>query len=119
MDNMNEELLKKIEKALDIEFYEWQRKYLLNEPMLIDMRMTGRYTGKTFVYIINKLFEYPEPLVLKHRTEVLKVADWWCCDNREDSALRNPYLDWYKHELKGIYDDLSNAGIITRKVIFY
>ncbi|MBC2456144.1 hypothetical protein [Clostridium beijerinckii] len=119
MDKMSEKLIKEIEKALNIKFYKWQRKYLLNEPMLIDMRMTGRCTGKTFVYIIKKLFEYPEPLVLTRRTEVLKVADWWCCDNREDSALRNPYLDWYKQELKSIYDNLNKAGIITRKVVFH
>lgn len=56
MEQMNEELIKRIEKALNITFYKWQRKYLLNEPILLDMRMTGRCTGKTLVYIIKELF---------------------------------------------------------------
>ncbi len=118
MDILNEKLINAIEIALNIKFYEWQRKYLLNEPMLLDMKMTGRCTGKTLVYIIKKLFEHPEPLSLKSRTEVLKVADWWCCENRKEIALRHPYLDYYKHELKDIYIKLNEAGIITRKILF-
>lgn len=65
---------------------------------------------------IEEFFKEKEPV--NPRTEVLEVADWWCCDNRVDSALRSPYLDWYKQQLKKTYDDLNKAGIITRKVIF-
>ncbi|SHJ64626.1 hypothetical protein SAMN05444401_3560 [Clostridium amylolyticum] len=118
MEQMNKELISKIEKALNIKFYEWQRKYLLNEAMLLDMRMTGRCTGKTLAHIIKQLFESSEPLLLRNKDEILDKADWWCCEIRKDRALRNPYLEWYKHELKGIYEELNEAGIVTREVIY-
>jgi hypothetical protein len=115
---MCEELINRIEKALDIKFYKWQRKYLLNEPMLLDMRVTGRRTGKTLVFIIRQLFECSEPLLLRNNTEVLNAADWWCCEIRKDRALAHPYLDWYRHELKDVYEKLNEKGIVTREVVF-
>lgn len=118
MEQMNEELIKRIEKALDIKFYEWQRKYLLDEPMILDMKMTGRCTGKTLVYIIKQLFEHPEPLMLETRTEVLNSADWWCCENKRERVWQHPYLDWYRNTLKDIYQKLEEVGIVTRKVVF-
>lgn len=118
MDKMSEELIKRIEKALSIKFYEWQHKYLLNQPMLLDMRMTGRCTGKTLVYVVKQLFEHPEPLLLRNNSEVLNAADWWCCERRESRALGHTYLSWYRNELKDIYTKLTKAGIAPRKVIF-
>lgn len=118
MDRMCEELIGRIEKTLDIKFHEWQRKYLLNEPMLLDMRMTGRCTGKTLVHILKQLFEAPEPLLLRNKSEILSAADWWCCETRIDRAMHHPYLDWYRHELRRIYEKLNKAGIMTREVIF-
>ena len=118
MDQMCEELIKRLEKILDITFYEWQRKYLLNEPMLLDMRITGRCTGKTLVFIIKQLFEDPAPLLFKNNTDVLNVADWWCCEIRKERALGLSYVSWYRHFLKEIYEKLNEAGIMTREVIF-
>lgn len=115
---MNEDLLDIIEKALDIKFYEWQRKYLLKEPMLLDMRITGRVTGKTLTWVIEKLFESTEPLDLRDKRKVLIHSDWWCCDNRADRALGGHYLGWYKNYVKEIYHKLNDAGIRTREVIF-
>ena len=118
MNRMSEELISKIEKALEIKFYEWQRKYLLNEPMLLDMMITGRCTGKTLVYIVKQLFEHPEPLLLSKNTEVLNAADWWCCEVRKDRALGHCYLVFYRRTLKEVYEKLNQAGIVTREVIF-
>jgi len=86
--------------------------------MLLNMRMTGRCTGKTLVYVLKQLFEHEEPLLLRHSTEVLTASDWWCCENRKERALGIPYLGWYRNNLKDITIRLNEAGIITRKVIF-
>ena len=118
MDIMSEKLINRLEKALDITFHEWQRKYLLNEPMLLNMRMTGRCTGKTLVYILNQLFEEPAPLLLNNDINILNNADWWCCEVRKDRALGHSYLSWYRHELKDIYEKLNESGIMTREVVF-
>lgn len=118
MDRMSKELIFEIESALEITFHEWQRKYLLNEPMLLDMKMTGRCTGKTLVYIVKQLFEESEPLLLRNKTETLNSADWWCCENRIERALYHPYIDWYRSTLKEIHEKLNEAGIVTREVVF-
>ena len=118
MDKMNETIIKKIEEALDIKFYEWQRKYLLNEPMLLDLKITGRGTGKSLIYMIKKLFEDPKPLLLKRRIELLEFVDWWNWTERVESAIYYPDLDVFKSGLRDIYERLNDAGIITRKVIF-
>lgn len=118
MDQMCIELINKIEKALDINFREWQCKYLLNEPILLSMEITGRCTGKTLVFILKQLFEDVVPLMLNNKTNILNNADWWCCETRKDRALGHSYLDWYRHELKDIYEKLNEAGIVTKEVIF-
>lgn len=118
MDIMCEKLINRLEKALDITFHEWQHKYLLNEPMLLNMRMTGRCTGKTLVYILKQLFKESTPLLLNNDINILNSADWWCCEIREERALGHSYLSWYRHELKDIYEKLNEAGIVTREVIF-
>jgi Uri superfamily endonuclease len=115
---MSPDLLKRIEDALNIKFYDWQIKYLLKEPMVLDMRITGRTTGKTLVWVIEKLFESTEPLDLSDREKVLISSDWWCCENRIDRAMTHPYQRWYKDYVREIYTKLNNAGIQTRKVIF-
>ena len=115
---MDNQLLNDIEKVLNIEFYEWQRKYLLKEPMVLNMRITGKRSGKTLVYVIAKLFESEEPLDLRNRRNVLVSSDWWSCENIMDRALNHPYMDWYKNYLKEIYERLNEGGIRTREVIF-
>lgn len=116
---MNNQLLNDIEKVLNIEFYEWQRNYLLKEPIALNMKITGRRTGKTLVRVIEKLFESTEPLDLRDRRNVLiSSADWWCCENTMDKAIGHPYMNWYKNYLKEIYERLNKGGIRTREVIF-
>ena len=115
---MSDKLLSLIEKVFNIEFYEWQRKYLLNEPMLLDMRITGRATGKTFVFVIKLLFKSDEPLDLRSPFEIVEHSDWWCCENIKSRALVSHYSKWYKNYLKEIYEKLNKAGIKTREVIF-
>lgn len=115
---MSPDLLNKIEDALNIRFYDWQRKYLLKKPMLLDMRITGRSTGKTLVWVIEQLFESTEPLDLRDRRNVLMSSDWWCCENRIDRASCHPYQTWYKNYVQEIYSKLNDAGVKTREVIF-
>ena len=119
MKYLDGELLKEIERALDIKFYEWQRNYLLGIPMILDMRMTGRCTGKTLAYIIKKLYEKDEPLYLTNIRETLSESDWWCmARSLEDAKRHGRYDGFFRGELRNIYEELNRKGLTTRKVIF-
>ena len=115
---MDEELLNQIEQVLGIKFYDWQRKYLLKEPMIMDLRITGRGTGKTLVWVIETLFESDEPLDLRTREDVIHSSDWWSVGVNPKGTLEHPYIRWYRTYLFNIYDTLNSAGVRTRKVIF-
>ena len=61
---ITKELIPKIEMALGFELLEWQIKYLLKEPQVLDLRWTGRKTGKTMLSMLDLLFESDKPLFL-------------------------------------------------------
>lgn len=115
---MDEVLLSKIENILNIEFHKWQKQYLLDEPMVLDMRITGRATGKTLVFIVKKLFESPEPLDLRKKGGLLDNCDWWSVEYYEERALLHPYMNWYKNKFQELYLFLNDKGIKTREVLF-
>lgn len=45
MDKLDKELLEQIEKILGLKFHEWQINYILDIPMILDMKITGRRTN--------------------------------------------------------------------------
>lgn len=117
MDKLNEELLRRIEAVLDIKFYDWQVNYLLNIPEALDMRITGRCTGKTTAYIIKKLFKSEEPLRLYERQYLENISDWWSVTNRIDRKEPH-YTRWFEKELRRIYEMFISHKIQPRPVFF-
>lgn len=118
MSNLNRDLLTKVEQALNIHFHEWQIKYILQEPDILDMRITGRATGKTLAYILKTLFESEETLDLSNAKTLIETSDWYCSSSEKPKTVGN-YQHWFLEEIRDIYNTLNDAGIKTRKVIFY
>lgn len=117
MDVMNEELLRKVEKALNICFFDWQKDYILDIPRVLDMRMTGRRTGKTLVYLIKLLFSEDIPLNAFEINEVGKYSDWYCVSDRIDRK-DTTYTQWFRRYLRDIYNTLIEKGLNPRPVFF-
>lgn len=117
MDVMNDKLLRKVEKALDIKFFDWQKDYILDIPRLLDMRMTGRRTGKTLVYIVKLLFAEDKPLNAFDIKEVSRYSDWFCISDRIDRK-DTTYTQWFRRFLMDIYNTLTDKGLKPRPVFF-
>ena len=115
MDKLNPKLIEQIENALDIKFYDWQKDYLLDIPRVLDMRMTGRCTGKTLAYIIKLLFSEDEPLRVYDIEEMKKCSDWWSVTNRINHSEPR-YSQWFRGFLIEIHTKLSKKGLQTRPV---
>lgn len=119
MDKLNTELLKRIEKVLNLEFREWQVNYLLDISMVLDMHITGRGTGKTLVYIIKLLFEKDKPILIYDMSEIVNYCDWFSVSNKEkEVCIDSHYTRWFRNYLFDIYKALTSSGIVTRPIIF-
>lgn len=117
MDKLDERLLQRIEKVLKIQFREWQAKYMLDIPMVLDMGITGRRTGKTLVYVIKLLFLEDKPIRAYDISEVSKYSDWYA--SSIDLRHRdNFYTNWFKNYVFEIYSALTRDGIKPRPVFF-
>lgn len=117
MDKLDAALLKKIEHALDIKFQGWQSDYILDIPRVLDMRNTGRGTGKTTIYIIKLLFSDEKPIRAYDLEEMAEKSDWYCVTdtyNRKDPH----YTKWFREKLRDIYDKLEEKGLNPRPVFF-
>ena len=118
MHNLNINVLKHIEKALDVKFYDWQLAYLLKQPMLLDLKTTGRCTGKTLTYIIELLFMDDSILDLSKYENAVEHCDWWSVEKHKERIKSSSYPSWFVHNLKTVYIMLNEKGIKTRIVIF-
>lgn len=119
MDKLNNDLLNRIEGILNIKFYEWQRNYILGKPMILNMRdVGGRCTGKTFAFIIKKLFERNEPLMLNYPDVLAENCDWFSVGRNLEHAVNNGYPKIFAKALRICYDALIEGGLSPRKVKF-
>lgn len=109
--------IERIEKALGFTLREWQINYILDIPMILDMKMTGRHTGKTLAYVIKLLCVNNEPIRAYTIRDIAKVADGWCITN-EIYRIDSPYTRWFRNYLLEIYTLFKDAGITTRPVFF-
>lgn len=118
---MNDEMLENIERILKIKFYDWQRKYLLNEPQLLDLKITGRSTGKTLCHILKLLLsDIDDPLIIENFESLISISDWWCVTDEAGryNGRANHYAYWFRGELLKIKELLNSNGINTKKVLF-
>lgn len=115
MDKLDTNLIERIEVVLGFKFEEWQKNYMLDIPMLLDMRITGRRTGKTLVYIIKLLFADDEPL---RNYDIVKYADDWHINDQYKSAGQvTHYTRHFREQLIQIYDSLIRAKLSPRQII--
>ena len=119
MDKLDKDLLKRIEGLLNIEFKEWQINYLLDVPMILDMRITRRGSGKTLVYIIKLLFTDDYPIRAFDISDIASVSDWWSFEGSEKAFHKGDtyYNRWFQRYLLEIYECLKSGGIDTRPVL--
>ena len=106
MDKLDKDLLVRVEQALHIKLKEWQVNYILDIPMVLDLSIADRGTGKTTAYIIKLLFSDDEPIRLYSKGDILKIAD-----NTNDL-----YLGWFEDQLYSIYVELESNEIRPRPV---
>jgi hypothetical protein len=118
MDKLDPELIKRIEKVLDIKFELWQVNYLLDIPMVLNMRITGRGTGKTLVYTIKLLFSDEEPIRLYDLDEIAAISDWFSFTHKQEPHSDTHYSQWFRRYLSNFYEILSAAGIQTRPILY-
>lgn len=118
VDKLDRDLLGRVEKALNIKLYEWQINYILDIPMVLDMRITGRGTGKTLAYIIKLLFADDYPIKSYDMSDIYGIADNYHDDTSLYPSFDNHYTRWFKGYLTDIYKCLTSAGIKTRPIFY-
>ena len=114
MDKLDINLLKKIELALGLKFKEWQINYMLDIPMVLDMKITGRGTGKTLVYTIKMLFSDDIPIRVYKSKEIANISDWFCMGDQ----INPHYVKWYRDYLIETYGLLIQKGMTPRQLVF-
>jgi hypothetical protein len=117
MEMIDMELIDKVQKALNLKLYDWQIDYILEKPRVLDMRITGRRTGKTLAYIIKLLFTDSKPIRAYDFKEIEDYSDWYCITNRADRKEPH-YTHWFRRYLKDIYTELKINGLKPRQVFF-
>jgi hypothetical protein len=117
IDRLDLELLNKIENTLNIKLHDWQKDYILDVPRVLDMRITGRRTGKTLAYTIKLLFLSNKPIRAYDTREVGEYSDWYCVTN-DPNGKEPHYTQWFSRYLKDIYTEMVDNGITPRKVFF-
>lgn len=115
MDKLDFDLIYRIQKALNIELYNWQVNYILDIPMILDLSISGRGTGKTLAYVIKLLFCDKKPIRIYDINDIFALADEYHNPNRNRHCY-NPYNRFFADYLFNIYRKLTDAGIKTRPV---
>lgn len=100
-DNIYEEQVQLINKALNIELYPWQKMYIFGNPEDV-VFPTERRSGRTTAYILRLLLSESEPLLI-YRPDVLK--------NVIDAHYSSVYYEWFRHEVHYIYQMLRETKV--------
>lgn len=98
---IDNDLIKKIEKAFGFELYEWQKDYLLDNGRMI---RGGRCNGKTFAYCLKMLLSDGDKI---RERELEELADEY---------HGNHYKIWFVKFIKDINRTLVENGIETRLI---
>lgn len=97
--------IKKINKALGFELYDWQVAYIRGDS---DYMPTGRANGKTLAFVLRQLLNFeiriPAP---KNSDELYKMI---VCDRDEPKTYTN---DWFLRFVFELAVRLDNEGIET------
>lgn len=102
---ITEETLSRLERVFKIQFYPWQKEYLIDDNW--NNRPMGRHNGKTFAYMIKLLLSDGEKIKfsdIKHGKGCYVDGDYG----------GERYVSWFAGELLHLNDILQNAGFETR-----
>lgn len=134
---ITKELIPKIEEALGFKLLEWQVKYLLKEPQVLDLRWTGRRTGKTMLSMLDLLLGSDKPLYLyvpryitymdgiKEKENLIplgNIVDWYTIlsPDEKGSGRHDIYARMYLKDLQDMRDKLVKSGVPVREMtVFY
>ena len=116
MNKLDVELLGYVERALGLTFKDWQRNYILDIPMVLDMSITGRHTGKTLAYVVKLLLTDGEPIKVYDLNYIHAISDDY--HNTGGKHRDVAYSQWFRNYLVNIHNSLIEAGIETREVFY-
>jgi len=106
MGNISENLLRAVEKVLDIKLYNEQKNYLLNDG---DYWFGGRQSGKTTAYCIKLALSDGPPLDMS-------VSYKWCDNDCGTPTNKRRYSDWFRGCFLDIWTRLKDAGFMVRDI---
>ena len=104
--------IRRIEKALNIKLYKWQKRYILGECSWIYGEQ--RQTGRTTAYILRLLIDvnYPPLVIYENPSHYV--------DSYENGFPRSgggeTYTRFFIRELRRINKILNSAGVKTRTI---
>lgn len=104
---IKEEAIPLIEKALDIQLYEPQKEYLINDG---SYWYGGRASGKTLAYRVKLALFDGEPLDMR--------KPWEICDTDygpKENEIN--YSRWFRRFFLDIWHQLKAAGLPVRELI--
>lgn len=100
---INDLVIKYIEKALKVELYDWQKQYLLGEKYTAPK---GRGVGRTFVHIIKTALSDGRPLDLRRPNTFSDYGDG------SSQYVHN----YYRRAFLEVYEQLKMYGFPVREV---
>ena len=106
-------LIERIEQALNVELYEWQRLYIITG---IWQPPEGRRQGRTLAYILRLLLDQSKPLLMYNPSDARAYADNPFA-GRQYEPVPMHYAVWFEREISDIYEQLRAAGVPVRELI--
>lgn len=108
------ELIERIEQALGIELYSWQRLYIITG---IWQPPEGRRHGRTLAYILRLLLDQSKPLLIYSISDARAYADNPFTE-QQYTQVPTHYADGFRRDLQEIYKQLRAAGVPVRELVF-
>jgi len=108
------ELIERIEQALGIELYNWQRLYIITGKW---QPPQGRQQGRTLAYILRLLLDQSKPLLIYSISDARAYADNPFTEQQYTPAP-TLYADGFRRDLQEIYKQLRAAGVPVRELVF-
>lgn len=107
---MNRKTLKKVEKALGIRLYDWQKDYIMLES---DFVPDGRGNGKTLAFILRILLNFEVKLSQNSLTMREYPGFEYLMFPCDEERSKNYQFGWYRQKVLETDALLKSAGIET------
>ncbi len=120
-------ICRKVEKAIGLKLYKWQKDYIFNGKRIPDEVMGKRCNGKTTAAILRLLLSDGKPVIANCWGT---VNSDWCGTDMDNIKNHTHYwappderrnariLMWFNKELHRIQMILNENGVKTRTIIY-